>query len=89
MRDDSKLRHDAGEVERGEETMKYWAYRHINGSIHVKSYRDGLLNARASIDDAFESDFVDDVLDPFEAESRQEAEQIAKARLDSLKEATI
>lgn len=65
--------------------MKYWAYRHINGSIHVKSYRNDLPNARASIDDAFESDFVDDVIDPFEAGSRLEAEQVAKARLDNLK----
>lgn len=64
--------------------MKYWAYRHINGSVHVKSYREGLPNAKASIDDAFESDFVEDILDPFEAANRTEAEQIAKQQLDAL-----
>jgi hypothetical protein len=64
--------------------MKFWAYRHINGSIHVKGYRADLPNARESINDAFESDFVDDVIDPFEAVSRQEAERIAKAKLDNL-----
>jgi hypothetical protein len=32
--------------------MKYWAYRHINGGIHLKAYRDDLPNARASIEDA-------------------------------------
>lgn len=69
--------------------MKYWAYRHTNGSIHVKSYRDDLPYAKASIDDAYESDFVDDVLDPFEAKDRAEAEQIAKQRLDNLKAAAL
>jgi hypothetical protein len=68
--------------------MKFWAYRHTNGSIHVKGYRADLPNARTSIDDAFESDFVDDVLDPFDAASRQEAEQITKTRLDNLNAAS-
>lgn len=61
--------------------MKFWAYRHTNGSIHVKTYRDDMPNARASIDDAFESDFVEDVLDPFPADNRAEAEQMAKHAL--------
>ena len=67
--------------------MKFWAYRHINGSIHVKAYRDDLPNARASIDDAFESDFVEDVIDPFEAENRNAAEGIARSRLENLQKA--
>jgi hypothetical protein len=65
--------------------MKYWAYSHTNGSIHVKAYRDGLPNARASIDDAYESGFVEDVLEPFPANSRSEAEQIAKLALTGLR----
>lgn len=70
-------------------TLKqFWAYRHINGGIHVKAYRDDLPNARASLDDAFESDFVDDVLDPFPAQDRADAERIAKVKLDNLKSAT-
>lgn len=67
--------------------MQFWAYRHTNGSIHVKTYRADATHTKAAIDDAFESDFVDDVLDPFEAENRTQAEQIAKQRLDSLKDA--
>lgn len=67
--------------------MKFWAYRHTNGSIQVKAYREDMPNARASIDDAFESDFVEDVLDPFPADNRAEAEQIAKLALDNLREA--
>jgi hypothetical protein len=67
--------------------MKFWAYRHINGSIRVKAYRDDMPNARASVDDAFESDFVEDVLDPFPANNRAEAEQIARLALDNLREA--
>lgn len=64
--------------------MKFWAYRHTNGSIHVKRYFSDAPHARASIEDACESNFVDDVLDPFEAESREDAERIAKQRLDRL-----
>lgn len=44
-------------------------------------------NARASIDDAFDSDFVEDVLDLFPANNRAEAEQIAKIALDNLRAA--
>jgi hypothetical protein len=67
--------------------MKFWAYKHINGSVHVKGYRADLPNARASIDDAFESGFVDEVLDPFEAENRNAAEGIARSRFEQLKPA--
>lgn len=65
--------------------MKYWAYRHISGSIHLKAYRDDMPNARASVDDAYDSDFVEDVLEPFAADNRAEAEQIAKMALDNLR----
>lgn len=64
--------------------MKFWAYRHINKTIHVKSYRADMPNARASIDDAYESDFVEDIIEPFEASGRAEAEVIAKQRFDRL-----
>lgn len=67
-------------------TMKFWAYRHIDGGIHVKAYRGDLPNARAAVDDAYDSDFVEDVLEPFPADSRGEAEQIAKLALDNLRE---
>lgn len=63
--------------------MKYWAYKHTNGGIHLKIYREGLLYGRTSIDDAYDSSSVDDVLEPFEAESREEAEQFARRRLNT------
>ena len=62
--------------------MKYWAYKHINGSIHVRGYRDDLPNARVSIDDAYDSSFVDHVLEPYEAEDRPAAEAHAKTILN-------
>lgn len=64
--------------------MKYWAYRHIDGGIHVKAYRDDVPNARASVDDAYDSSFVKDVLEPFPANDRAEAEKIAKLALDQM-----
>jgi hypothetical protein len=61
--------------------MKYWAYKHQDGGIHLKVYREGLLHGRASVDDAYDSPFVDDILEPFDANSREEAERLAKQRL--------
>lgn len=63
--------------------MLFWAYRHIDGGIHVKRYAGNF--PRASVDDAYESEFVEDVLEPFDAVSRVEAEQVAKLALDNLK----
>jgi len=60
--------------------MKYWAYRHISGHIKVKRYlEDGM--GREAVDDALDSDFVDEVFGPYEAINRVQAEQIAKERL--------
>lgn len=62
--------------------MKFWAYRHVNGGIHVKSYWGKMTDdSDPDLDDAFESPFVDKVLYPYEAENREEAEKIAKDRL--------
>jgi hypothetical protein len=60
--------------------MTYWAYRHINGTIKVEQFIDA-----DSLDAAYESDFVDEILDPFKAESHKQAEQIAREEL-SVKE---
>lgn len=49
--------------------MKYWAYKHANGSLHLKVFRGDT----ASVNDAFDSPFVDDVMDVFEAENREDA----------------
>lgn len=63
--------------------MRYWAYKHIDGGIHLKTYREDAPHAKASIEDACKSGFVSDVVEPFEAESRTEAETIVRARLAS------
>jgi len=70
---------EKGEIEKmnieNEERM-YWAYRHVDGHIHVKRFSD-----RSAVEDAYESDFVDDVTEPFLAKNRAAAEGIAKRRM--------
>lgn len=51
--------------------MKWWGYRHIQGSVHLKRFYD-----QADVDEAYESDFVDDVCDPFDAPSRETASNV-------------
>ena len=58
------------------EPVLFWAYRHINGHIQVRKYYD-----RLGIEDALDSDFVEDVAGPYPAHNRKEAEQIAISRL--------
>lgn len=55
---------------------QWWAYRHINGGIHVKSF-----TLQDDLESAYDSDFVDEVLDPYPAENRAKAEEVAIARL--------
>ena len=59
-----------------DEVRKWWAYRHIYGGIKVK-----LFTGQDAIEDAYDSNFVDEVLDPYPAKDRNEAESIALARL--------
>lgn len=54
----------------------WWAYRHKSYSIHLKRYFD-----RRDIDEAHESPFVDLVIEPFEAESHDEAMKIVRGEL--------
>jgi hypothetical protein len=53
--------------------VMWWGYRHINGTLHLKRF-----HSQASVDEAYESDFVEDVLDPFPAENREEASAILR-----------
>lgn len=53
--------------------LKWWAYRHVNGGVHMKRF-----HGQDAVEDAYDSDFVDDVLDPFVAETRNEAELIVR-----------
>lgn len=54
----------------------WWAYRHKSYSIHLKRYFD-----RRDVDEAYESPFVDLVIEPFEAESNDEARRIIQEKL--------
>ena len=54
----------------------WWAYRHKSFSIHLKRYFD-----RRDVDEAYESPFVDLVIEPFEAESHDAAWRIVQGEL--------
>jgi hypothetical protein len=58
------------------EDMKYWGYKHISGSIHLKRFIGNF--AKEAVDEAYNSDFVEDVVDPFEAKTRKEASEKLK-----------
>jgi hypothetical protein len=61
---------------------QYWAYKHINGGIHVKLYWSTCKNIDPAYEDAYCSPFVDKVTSIFEAENREQAEEIAKEKLN-------
>lgn len=56
---------------------RYWAYRHTDGSVLLRNY----FHSRDPIDEAYESDFADEVLEPFVAQNRDEAMAYAKKHL--------
>lgn len=64
------------DVDTESEVAKFWAYRHVNGGIQVKRY-----TSEDAIDDAYDSPFVDEVLEPYTAKDKAEADRIAKERL--------
>jgi len=55
---------------------QWWGYRHTSGSVQAKRFWGDC----ASIEDAYDSDFVADVVEPFEADSRNEALRIVAER---------
>jgi hypothetical protein len=55
---------------------QWWAYKHKNGEIKVKPYKN-----EEQMDDATESDFVEDIVGPFDAETFEKAGEIAKEKL--------
>jgi hypothetical protein len=55
---------------------RYWAYKHINGHIKVKSYFG--KRTSAAIYDARDSEFVDRIMYPYSAHNREDAETKAK-----------
>lgn len=54
--------------------MKWWAYLHVNGSIHVKRF----LNDSEVFKEACESPFVRSFYGPYEADNRDIAYHIAQ-----------
>ena len=54
----------------------WWGYRHTSGSVQAKRY----FGDRLSLNEAYESDFVVDVVEPFAANSRDEALKIVAER---------
>jgi hypothetical protein len=50
------------------EKNRWWGYLHENGSIQAKRFFNE--RCQSSIDDAYESDFVQHVIEPFYAENR-------------------
>ena len=59
--------------------MKWFAYRRNDGGIKVKRYDEEF--GKDALKAAEDSDFVDYVLKPYEAENRRQAEQIAVREL--------
>lgn len=56
---------------------KWWGYRHVNGSLRLKRYFDD----PTTLLEASESDFVSQVVGPFEASDREAATTILKMLL--------
>ena len=54
----------------------WWGYRHTSGTVQAKRFFDD----RAPIEDARQSTFVTQVVEPFQADSRDEALQIVRQR---------
>jgi len=55
----------------------WWGYKHINGNYQAKKY----WGDKRDLEDAYESDFVDVVIEPFEAKDRKEALHIIKEQI--------
>lgn len=56
-------------------TLKWWGYRHTSGTVQVKRYHDA-----EDIKDARASDFVAEIVEPFDAAGRDEALRIVANR---------
>jgi len=60
--------------------MKWWAYLHQNGQIIVKRW---FGDHKDYTDDCYGNEFVLKVVKPFEAATREEAEEYAKKNIQS------
>lgn len=55
----------------------WWGYQHTSGTLQVKRYFN-----QQDVEDAYASPFVDQVVGPFEAASRDDALKILKGCLE-------
>jgi len=69
-------------VDKDTYTIQWYAYRHVNGGIHLKRF----WGDYGDIEEARSSDFVAEVYGPFDATSRLQAEEIANMNLGGEKE---
>lgn len=51
-----------------EEKLQWWGYKHISGTYQAKRYFD-----KRDLEEAYSSDFVEQVVQPFYADSRDDA----------------
>jgi hypothetical protein len=58
-----------------EERNKWWGYKHISGTYQAKRYFD-----QRDLDNAYESDFVQEIVQPFDAGNRDEALEYIKQK---------
>jgi len=56
-----------------ERKFLWWGYRHVSGTLQAKRYFD-----KRDTDEAEQSDFVAEVVYPFEAKNREEALEIIR-----------
>lgn len=55
--------------------QKWWGYRHTSGTVQAKPFF-----SQDDLDDAHESDFVAQVVEPFDCRGRDEALKIVEER---------
>ncbi len=56
--------------------LMWWGYRHVSGTVQAKRY----FGERDAIEDAQQSGFVAKIVEPFPADSRDEALKIVRQR---------
>jgi hypothetical protein len=59
-------------------TLQWWGYLHSNGSPQLKRWFGDHKDYR---DDCYDNPFVIEVVEPYEASTREEAERILRTRL--------
>jgi len=59
--------------------MRFWAYKHTDGQIHLKHFHDDF--GEDAMEEAEGSEFVDILYGPFDAKDRKEASEKAKQML--------